>query len=378
MKSKFFNKPVFHNRKLMRPIFKVGTQIMEKKLFGFIPIFQLAFLTVAILEYVKFGHAGPSLCFTILGLANCANPSSIFNTGIPLCDLKKKRIRGVLFADGGVTFDSSDLQSVPAFIQAVKDKTVETRGNRVYPIWDLLQFDDNTGDPATGGIGNLTTATFVTQDASPAFSFGYNGTEARHKKMSAMNGASLDVFFIDEQFAVYGTTDTNGKLKGFSVLQAYADVTKFPVADAVNQYRFRITLGSITEYRENSTYVVTNSGLLSAVGLINVYLAVQSQASNVIKITVVSEGGTDLEPLYGTDLDGLTWTAVNLQTGAAFIVTSVADDSTLDAMTVTLDTTAWTALGSGDKVQVNGPSLSALQGANIKPFEMVSVIVTKP
>jgi hypothetical protein len=29
----------------------------------------------------------------ILNLANCANPDSVFNTGIPLCDLKRKFFR---------------------------------------------------------------------------------------------------------------------------------------------------------------------------------------------------------------------------------------------------------------------------------------------
>lgn len=317
-------------------------------------------------------------CFLdILNLANCANPDSIFNTGIPLCDLKKKRIKGVIYADSGVTFSGADVASVPAFIAALKTKTTAARGGRVYPIFDLLNFEDNTGDPATGSIGNLTTATFVTQDASPAFRFGYNGTEARHKKMSAMNGASLDAFFIDDQFAVYGTSSSAGQFKGYSVLQAYADTSKFPVSDAVNQYSFRITLGSIVEYRENSTYVVTNSGLLTAVGLINAYLGIFSSVTNVHKVTVIAEGGTDLEPLYGTDLDGLTWTATNLETGAAFVVTSVADDAVNKAITVTLDTTAWAALTTGDRIQINGPSAAALSAANIKPFEIIPVIVTK-
>lgn len=314
----------------------------------------------------------------ILGLANCASPDSVFNVGVPPCDIAKKKLKGVIFADKGVTFSGAEVASVAAFIAAVKTKTTAARGGRVYPIWDLLNFEDNTGDPTTGGIGNLTTATIITSDAIPAFRFGYNGTEARHKRMAAMMGASLDVFFVDEGLAVYGTEVAEGQFGGFSVLQAYTDTSKFIGADAINQYAFRVTLGDITEYRDNSLYVVTNSGILTAVGLVNVKLSELSQASNVIKLKVIADGGTDLEPLYGGDLDGLTWTAVNLETGAAVTVTGVADSPSDDSIAVTIDSTEWAALSSGDRIQIYGPTAAAMAAAGVSPYEMISVIVTKP
>lgn len=314
----------------------------------------------------------------ILGLANCASPDSVFNTGVPPCDLSKKKMKGVIFADRGKTFTGADVASTNAFIQAVKDATTADRGGRVYPIWDILNFEDNTGDPSTGSIGNLSTATIVTQDAIPSFRFGYNGSETRSKRMAAMSGASLDVFFVDEQFAVYGTEVTPGVFGGFSILQAYADTSKFIVADAVNQYSFRITLGSIVQYRDQSLYVVANAGILGAVALVDVGLRYVSNATNVYKISVIADGGTNLEPLYGTDLDGLTWTAVNLQTGAAFTITSVADDAVNKVLTFTLDSTMYTALASGDRIQLNGPSADDLAGAGITPYDIVPMIITKP
>jgi hypothetical protein len=314
----------------------------------------------------------------VLGLANCATPDSIFNVGVPPCDLKKKKMKGVIFADRGVTFTGAEVASAAAFIAAVKTKTTAARGGRVYPIWDLLNFEDNTGDPATGGIGNLTTATITTSDAVPAFRFGYNGTEMRHTRVSAMASATLDVFFVDEGWAVYGTLKSEGVFGGFNVLQAYGDVTKFVVSDAVNQYSFRVTLGDVTEYRDKSTYVVTNSGITAAVGLVNVVLSKLSNVTNVYKIQAIADGGTNLEPLNGAAIAALTWTATNLQTGAAFVVTSVADDTALDAFTVTLDNAAYTALASLDKVQINGPTAAALSAAGVKPYEMIPVIITKP
>jgi len=315
----------------------------------------------------------------IINLANCASPDSIFNVGVPPCDLAKKKIKGVIFADKGVTFSGADVASVAAFIDAVKTKTTAARGSRVYPIWDLINFEDNTGDPSTGSIGNLTTATIVTSDAVPTFSFGYNGSEARHKTMALMAGASLDVFFVDEGFTVYGTQDADGVFGGFSILQAYADTSKFIVADGVNQYRFRITLGSITEYREQSRYVVTNSGILAAVGLINIYLRLALSATNVHEIETIAEGGTNLFDVYPTILDDVTsWTAKRLDTGAAVTLTSAAQDAPNKRFEVTVDSTEWTALPSGTKVQINLTTAAALAAAGVKPYEGVAIVVTKP
>lgn len=342
----------------VKPIFAKHARIITGKRFGVIPLVTAAFLD-------------------ILGLANCASPDSVFNAGVPPCDLAKKKMKGVIFADRGKTFTGASIASVNAFIQAVKDATTAARGGRVYPVWDIINFEDNTGDPSTGSIGNLTTATIVTQDAIPSFRFGYNGSEARHKRMAAMSGASLDIFFVDEQFAVYGTEVAPGVFGGYSVLQAYADTSKFIVADAVNQYSFRITLGSINQYRDSSLYVVANVGLLGAVALVDVGLRYVSNATNVYKISVIADGGTNLEPLYGAALAGLTWTATNLQTGAAFVVTTVADDTSLKVLTVTFDSTAYTALASGDRIQFNGPTAAALAAVGIKPYEIIPLIITK-
>lgn len=312
----------------------------------------------------------------LLNVANCASPDSVFNVGIPPCDLAKKKIKGIIFADKSVRFNASETASVAAFIAAVKAKQVAARGGRVYPVWDILNFEDSTGDPSTGSVGNLSTATIVTSDAVPAFRFGYNGTEARHQRMSAMAGASLDVFFVDDQYAVYGTLDGE-EFAGFSVLQAYPYTSKFMVSDTVNQYSFRVTLGDITEYRENSRYLVTNSGITAAAGLVNAQLSKLSNATNVYKIKLIADGGTDMEPLYGALIAPLTFTATNLQTGSSIAITSVADDTALDAFTVTFDNAAYTALASGDKIQLNGPSASALATANVKYFEILPVVLTK-
>jgi hypothetical protein len=138
-----------------------------------------------------------------------------------------------------------------------------------------------------------------------------------------------------------------------------------------------LTLGDITQYRENSAYIVTNAGLSAAQGLVNAEMKYVSNATNVYKIKVIADGGTDLIALYGAAVAALTFTAVNLETGVAVTVTSVAYDSTLQALTITLDATAYGALAAGNRVQINPPSASALAAASVKPYEFLSVIVVK-
>lgn len=377
MKNNLFKKSIYSRGSWKAKPLTMRARLVQGKLFGIIPILAFVLFNVGVHFALKQAHLGYVLGLNILGLANCASQDSVFNVGVPPCDLAKKRMKGVIFADKGVTFSGADIASVNSFIGAVKTKTTAARGGRVYPIWDLLNFEDNTGEPSTGSVGNLTTATRITSDAIPAFRYGYNGTEARHKRIAAMMGASLDVFFVDEQFAVYGTEVAAGEFGGFSVLQAYADTSKFPVADSVNQYSFRVTLGSIAQYRDQSLYVVTNAGILAATGLININLIEDSNIANVYKIGVIADGGTNLEPLYGGDLDGLTWTATNLETGNAITVTSVADDTANKVLTITFDSTAYTALNSGDRIQLMGPSAADMATAGVKPYEIISLVITK-
>lgn len=314
----------------------------------------------------------------VMGLASCATPDSVFNVGIPPCDLKKKKMKGVIYLDSGLTFSGASIASKAAFIQAIVDASTAARGSRAYPILDLLNFEDNTGDPSTGSIGNLSTATIVTSDAIPSFRFGYNGTEFRHRRMAAMSGAALDVLFVDEGWNVYGTEKGEGVFGGYRVLQGYADTTKFVVSDAVNQYSFRIVLGDITEYRDASTYISCDSSLNSAKGLVNIKMSQFSLASNVLKVYMIADGGTNLEPSYGATLDGLTWTLKNLETGAAVTITTVATDSTNDVMGITIDSATWSALSSGDQLQLSGPTPAAMAAAGVKPFEFIPFVFAKP
>jgi hypothetical protein len=313
----------------------------------------------------------------IRNLPNCANPDTIFNVGKPLCDITKKKLKGVIFTDKGVEFTPADTASIATFIAALRTRTTAPRGQRVYPIFDINNFEDNTGDPTTGGVGNLTTATIVTSDAVPAFSFGYSGGEIRHKRLSELSGASLDVFFLDTAYTLYGT-ENGANIKGYNVLQAYADTSKFIVSDAVNQYRFRITLADISEYRENSAFIVTNSGIMSLQGLVNINNVLAAPfTTGTFTIQPIADGGTNLQQLYGVTFASAGLWSAKLADGTPVTISSVANNVGQTGYDITIAGAAFTALSVGDTLRINQAAATALAAAGIKPYEGMEAIITK-
>jgi len=312
----------------------------------------------------------------ILNLGDCATLETTFNTGLPLCDIIKKKLIGVIFLDKGVYFTAAHRASVAAFLTELGVKTTAARGSRAYPLWNLRNYTDETGQPTKGGLGNLTTSQVIVADGIPAATFGYKGGEIQHAILSKVEAGNYDIMLVDEAYRVYGTK-SGDNMVGFSTEQIYVNISKWPVTDYVNQYSFSVTFGSMIEFKANSVFVVINSNITLNVGLNNVTATLLSSASNVHKVILTESGGKNMEVLYGTAISGATWTAKNVQTGASFTVTSVADSSSDDSYAVTLDSTAWTALSSGYKVEIFPPTPALLAAASVKYFESSSLIVTK-
>lgn len=310
----------------------------------------------------------------IFNLPDCTSPDSVFNTGVPACDLKKKKILGIIFADQGKVFTAAQCASIAAFLSAVQTATTAARGGRVYPFWKLLNFTDQTGQPGKGGVGNLVTTQINISDPVPLFSFGYDGGELQHQRLVAAMGGSYDVFFVDSQYAVYGCA-AGDDMKGYSVYDLYVPPSKYIVQDAVDQYAVEITLASITEYRDQSRWLKANSTLSSYRGLVNVVLKLVSSASNAHTISFIADGGTNMQTKYTTTIDATLVTAKNLTTGAAVTVTSVAGSG--GNYVVTLDSSTWSGLASLTQVQINLAAAAVLAAAGVKPYEGIAMIVTK-
>jgi len=318
---------------------------------------------------------------SLLNIGVCGADGSLA-TGKPFCDIIKGRMKGIIFADEGVTFSAADMASQSAFSTAVQTKSRAARGSRIYPIWNLNNFEDKTGDPNRGGVGNLTTKQIVTSSPIPAFDIAHSGGELLHKKLLQLEVGTYDIFLVDANNVVYGKEASTGELGGYTVYQNYVYPSKFIVSDAVNQYRFEVTLDSYQEYRDDASFFVASSAIGSIEGINNVVVTLFNQTTNVAKIKLVADGGKNLFDLAAIKTALTTAGAIiatNDQTGAAFTITSVAaSDTTNKVFTVTLDSTAYTALSSGDTITIDMAAPSVLFGLGIDGFESTGgVQVTK-
>ncbi len=292
----------------------------------------------------------------ILNLPNCGGVTSTFNTGVNLCDIIKDIPFGLLLMDAGVEFDAADRADVDTFVAAIKDATRASRGARVYPLWDLVNFEDTTKEAQRGTVGNLSITDIKLIDAVPGFKFGHYKGELFHAKLSKAERERLRLMIVDQNYAVYGTKKASGAMTGFSLNEFSVDPSKFATPQGAAQYPFNVVLASLLEYKDNLAFVQADSTLGNISGLIDVNLSQFNLASNVVKVKVLSDGDQqNLFDLYATELAAAgAWVLTNKQTGASVSITSVSAADTVNKVwAVTMDNASWTALASGDFFTLN-------------------------
>jgi len=308
---------------------------------------------------------------SILNIGQCGLASTL-NTGVPFCDVLRDRPAMAIYLDQGKSFTPSDLATAASFLAALTTATRAVRGVRAFPIPNLKNFTDNTPDPTTGGVGNLDTKTRIVDDPTPDFTFAVSGGELYQKKLQGLEVGVYDVMIVDRKGVVYGRTNSSGNFQGFSVYENYVYVPKFLGTDAVEQYRFKTTLSSFQEYKSMASFVVVGAGIFALTGINNVVVSLFSQTTNVGRFTFVADGGKDLAALYATEiLVAANITATNAQTGAPITVTSRTLDATTtpNQVVITIDSTAYAALASGDKININLAIPSVLKTNGIDGFE---------
>ena len=316
----------------------------------------------------------------ILNLPNCGGSTSTFNSGAPLCDVIRKLPKALFLADAGVEFNATDRQSITSLVAAMKTKTRAARGGRLYPILDLTNYEDKTKEPTRGNVGNLSVVDIIITDAVPAFSFQHRKGDLFHQQLSKAQNANLTLFILDSAYVLYGTKNAAGNLAGYSLSEFYAELARFATASEPSKYPFSVTLASLTEYKENFTFLQLDSTVLNIKGNNDVTLGIVSQAANVLNVSVTSKGGTNLGTLYPAELAAIAaWSITNTQSGAVVAVTSVTYNATLGYYVVTSDSAAYAALTSGQKFDVNLVSAAALSALGVDGFESKgSVQIVKP
>ena len=318
---------------------------------------------------------------TILNIPDCGGTTGTFNSGIPLCDKIRSNFYGLIGLDAGVGFSNAETETPAAFLSALTTKTRAARGNRAYPLFGIWSnFEDQRKERTQGSAGNLTNVDITLVDGLPAFALQHRKGDIMQAKLIAAQNAGMTWLVVDDKYTVYGTYSAS-QFTGYSTADVYAGLPFFGNNGQPSYYPFEIKFGSITEWKENARFLQMGSSLVGVTGLRNVSLEQFSFATNVLKLSVTAEGGTNLATAFDTELaQANAITVVNKVAGTSATV-SAAYDSTNKVMSLTLSGVPFTGAASGDKFTVNLASAAALAAlaAPIDGYESLgSIEVSKP
>ena len=316
----------------------------------------------------------------ILNQPDCGGVTSTLNTGIPLCDVLLKQPKALLLVDAGFVIPAASRGNKAAVVALLKAATRAVRGNRVYPILDLTNYEDVTKEPSRGTVGNLSITEIILNDAIPAFKYQTRKGVLFHQQLVAAQNASVKMMIIDSAYVLYGTKVSNGDMTGYSLSEFYAELMRFATASEPSKYPFSVVLASLIEYKENFAFTQLDSTVLSISGNRDVVLSKISQAANVINVALTARGGTNLGSLYPVELAAVgAWDIINDQTAAPVTVTSVTYNSAGGYYVVTADSTAYAALATGQTMSVNLKPTAALSALGVDGYESTgSVKIVKP
>jgi hypothetical protein len=319
----------------------------------------------------------------------CATGSG--NTGKVGCD--KKRGTPRMFSIGGKSFTSSDYADADTFKAAIL--TAINLGNgdsgKLFPFPEILEVavtteGKTTGSLALGPIRRL-------RKGRPGYTFSCEIGHYQFQKLLAWDNTEVRVFTFDDKNLWWGyraaaaaNTPNTNSIKGELALltiegNGFEDGANAATGVCIIDLSFR----SIDDFEKRSVYMeVPSLSIGDLEGLKDVMLSEpQAHASNVhkIKMTIpVPKVGGDMNIYddYGAAIAAMTWTAgTGTNYGTALTITSVAVDATLKCLTVTFDSTAYTALSSGAKIKLTPPSVATLVAGSVTGIEIGTIILTK-
>lgn len=313
------------------------------------------------------------------------------NTGGVLCDTKRKVPKKPLV--GGKAFTSSEYADAvtlqAAILAAINLATGDA--NKLFPFPEILEVAPNTEADTTGSLALGPVRRL--RKGRPSYTYSVEIGHYQYQKLLAFDGKTLPVFMLDDSTNMWGyraaaaaNTPNTNTWKGE---QAYITVSGNGFEDGANAATgvatITISYLSVDDFEKRGTYVsLPDLAPGDLEGLKDVMLSEpQAHASNVhkIKMTIpLPKLASDLNIYddYGAAIAALTWAAgTGTNYATPLTITSVAVDATLKSLTVTFDSTAYTALASGAKIKLTPPDVAALVAASVTGIEIGTIILTK-
>lgn len=297
------------------------------------------------------------------------------------CDEARKFPSKLFF--GSAAFTEADAVDNDTFLAALTAATQLDFGaaGKLYPIHTLLDPQDQTAANTEGAVGEGVPQVLV--EGKPKFQYSVEIGQDLFKRLRKFNKKKIRVFTYDDAGNLWGSKDTDGNFVGAEAV-IFVSGNRQQTASAPVSAQITLSYTSAVEYNDDSFYVPVELGAFEPGGLLDGVLTNISHTTNVYKIGFVAPtaqyGKTiNLWEKYHTELvAGLFSAGTGVGYGTPLAITSVAYDATLKAGTVTLDSTAYTALASGTKIQLKLDPVADLVAGGIEGIEGVAVILVKP
>lgn len=298
------------------------------------------------------------------------------------CDQARKFPAKLMLGAGVLeAADVIDADTAKAAIIALTQLSSDDDDLKLYPIHTLRDPQDTTEANKEGQVGEGPKQVLV--EGKPGFTYRVEIGHNLFKRLRLFNKLVIPVMTYDDAGNLWGCQDADGNFAGcdaiFFISDNHQQTASAPVSALIT-----ISYLSTKNYNDEAYFVPMDFGEFEPTGLLDAFLSLKSGTTNVRKIdikvpTAQYNAFMNIAKKYNAVLNATAFaafTGVTLTT--PLTTTSIAYDSTLECITWTLDSTAYTALASGAKIRLHLGDIDDLVTLGIEGIEGVDVIITKP
>lgn len=322
------------------------------------------------------------------------NLCSVVGSNTGAVDCGEKRRIPQQFVVGGKEFTASEYADADTFQDAMVAAFKLNTGDasKLYPFPPIAKVAPGSEGNTTGSLPFGVTRRL--RKGRPTYTYSVEISQEQFTKLLAFDGKTLPVFTWDDVSNMWGyRANAAANTKNTNVFKgerAYITIEGNGFEDGENVETgvatITVSYVSVSDFEKRGSYIsLPELSSSDMVGLKDVVLYEPSvNVSNVYKVKMIipqpkiDGGDRDIYDEYGALIAAETFTAF---TGATFstplTITSIAVDSTNKALTVTFDSTAYTALASGAKIKLVPPTAAVLDAADVPGIEIGYIILTK-
>ncbi len=307
--------------------------------------------------------------------------TSVDNTGEQACD-KAKGVLSRLAIFNGLIAAADYVDQDTFFAKLVTNsKLSKSATNKFFPLPEIQEIA-RTSEANKEGTLNLGYKT-VLLEGRPAYTVKFFGGADLLKRLKTFDNQTIRLIEYDANGVFWGTK-TGTDFIGYQA-KIFFKGGEMATGQNVEEGLIEATVSflSAVEYFKNSYWMESTGNYSDITPLLDVNLTYISNATNVFKIGMTIPGSNAIGPYnifdeHGAAIAALTFTAGSgTNYGTSLPITSIAVDNTLKCLTVTFDSTAYTALSPGVKFRLNPPTPAVLDAADVTETELLSVILTE-